>query len=123
MQEISIKRPTRGTPAAVTPPRPSGLILPEEPQETPNTPAMPEAGEDDDSDPAGSSAASTTESTGANTKKVFIRTFGCQMNEYDSDKMVDVLRQSEGAELVSTPEEADIILFNTYSVREKTQEI
>src|SRR5690606_30503441 len=55
-------------------------------------------------------------------KKVFIRTFGCQMNEYDSDKMVDVLRQSEGAELVTTPEEADIILFNTCSVREKAQE-
>ncbi|NYT22773.1 tRNA (N6-isopentenyl adenosine(37)-C2)-methylthiotransferase MiaB [Alcaligenaceae bacterium] len=55
-------------------------------------------------------------------KKVFIRTFGCQMNEYDSDKMVDVLRQAHGARVVGTPEEADIILFNTCSVREKAQE-
>lgn len=51
-----------------------------------------------------------------------MRTFGCQMNEYDSDKMVDVLRESHGAELVDSPEEADIILFNTCSVREKAQE-
>lgn len=55
-------------------------------------------------------------------KKIFVRTFGCQMNEYDSDKMVDVLRESHGAELVDSPEEADIILFNTCSVREKAQE-
>ena len=55
-------------------------------------------------------------------KKVFIRTFGCQMNEYDSDKMIDVL--AAGADTVKTdnPEEADIILFNTCSVREKAQE-
>ena len=55
-------------------------------------------------------------------KKVFIRTFGCQMNEYDSDKMVDVLAGSEGAEKTENPEDADIILFNTCSVREKAQE-
>jgi tRNA-2-methylthio-N6-dimethylallyladenosine synthase len=55
-------------------------------------------------------------------KKVFIRTFGCQMNEYDSDKMVDVLAGSEGAVKTENPEEADIILFNTCSVREKAQE-
>ena len=56
------------------------------------------------------------------TAKLYIRTFGCQMNEYDSDKMVDVLNASQGVESVATPEEADIILFNTCSVREKAQE-
>jgi len=56
------------------------------------------------------------------TKKVFIRTFGCQMNEYDSDKMVDVLGLAEGAVKTDRPEDADIILFNTCSVREKAQE-
>jgi len=55
-------------------------------------------------------------------KKVFIRTFGCQMNEYDSDKMADVLAGAEGAVKTDTPEDADIILFNTCSVREKAQE-
>ena len=56
------------------------------------------------------------------TKKVFIRTFGCQMNEYDSDKMADVLAAGEDAVKTDNPEEADIILFNTCSVREKAQE-
>ena len=56
------------------------------------------------------------------TKKLYIRTFGCQMNEYDSDKMADVLHASEGATLTARPEDADIILFNTCSVREKAQE-
>src|SRR5438105_11345377 len=55
-------------------------------------------------------------------KKVFIRTFGCQMNEYDSDRMADVLAASEGYEKTAHPEEADLILFNTCSVREKAQE-
>ncbi len=55
-------------------------------------------------------------------KKVFIRTFGCQMNEYDSDKMFDVLGQAESVELTQVAEEADIILFNTCSIREKAQE-
>ncbi|MGP1628969.1 MAG: tRNA (N6-isopentenyl adenosine(37)-C2)-methylthiotransferase MiaB [Giesbergeria sp.] len=55
-------------------------------------------------------------------KKVFIKTFGCQMNEYDSDKMVDVLRAAEGYEPTQNVEEADLILFNTCSVREKAQE-
>jgi tRNA-2-methylthio-N6-dimethylallyladenosine synthase len=55
-------------------------------------------------------------------KKVFIRTFGCQMNEYDSEKMLDMLGQERGAILTQTPEEADVILFNTCSVREKAQE-
>ena len=56
------------------------------------------------------------------TKKVFIRTFGCQMNEYDSDKMVDVLGAQGGLVKTDSPEEADVILFNTCSVREKAQE-
>jgi len=55
-------------------------------------------------------------------KKVFIRTFGCQMNEYDSDKMADVLAAAEGYEKTADPAEADLILFNTCSVREKAQE-
>ncbi len=55
-------------------------------------------------------------------RKVFIKTFGCQMNEYDSDKMVDVLRGDRGVEMTQNPEEADVILFNTCSVREKAQE-
>ena len=55
-------------------------------------------------------------------KKVFIRTFGCQMNDYDSDKMADVLRVAEGYEPTQDVEEADLILFNTCSVREKAQE-
>ena len=56
------------------------------------------------------------------TKKVYIRTFGCQMNEYDSDKMADVLGAAEGYEKTDDPEAADLILFNTCSVREKAQE-
>ena len=55
-------------------------------------------------------------------KKVFIKTFGCQMNEYDSDKMSDVLRAAQGYEPTQNVEEADLILFNTCSVREKAQE-
>ncbi len=55
-------------------------------------------------------------------KKVYIKTFGCQMNEYDSDKMVDVLGDAEGMIKTDNPEEADVILFNTCSVREKAQE-
>lgn len=56
------------------------------------------------------------------TKKVYIKTFGCQMNEYDSDKMADVLGAAEGFEKTQDPEQADLILFNTCSVREKAQE-
>ena len=55
-------------------------------------------------------------------KKVFIKTFGCQMNEYDSDKMSDVLHAAQGYEATQDMEEADLILFNTCSVREKAQE-
>ncbi len=54
--------------------------------------------------------------------KLFIRTFGCQMNEYDSDRMADVLAAAEGLETTDDPEQADVILFNTCSVREKAQE-
>ncbi|HSI48309.1 MAG TPA: tRNA (N6-isopentenyl adenosine(37)-C2)-methylthiotransferase MiaB [Ideonella sp.] len=56
------------------------------------------------------------------TKKVFIRTFGCQMNEYDSDKMADVLRAADGYEPTQDVEEADLVLFNTCSIREKAAE-
>jgi tRNA-2-methylthio-N6-dimethylallyladenosine synthase len=56
------------------------------------------------------------------TKKLFIRTFGCQMNEYDSAKIADVLAAAEGYEPTDRPENADLILFNTCSVREKAQE-
>src|SRR6187431_2927752 len=55
-------------------------------------------------------------------KKVFIKTFGCQMNEYDSDKMADVMHAAQGYETTQDVEEADLILFNTCSVREKAQE-
>ena len=55
-------------------------------------------------------------------KKVYIKTFGCQMNEYDSGKMSDVLNAAQGYEATQDPEEADLILFNTCSVREKAQE-
>jgi len=60
--------------------------------------------------------------TSAPAKKVFIKTFGCQMNEYDSDKMADVMKAAEGYEPTQDPEQADLILFNTCSVREKAQE-
>ena len=55
-------------------------------------------------------------------RKVFIKTFGCQMNEYDSAKMADVLGAAQGYEPTDDPEAADLILFNTCSVREKAQE-
>src|SRR5437660_715780 len=55
-------------------------------------------------------------------KKLFIKTFGCQMNEYDSDKMADVLNASDGFIKTDKPEDADVILLNTCSVREKAQE-
>jgi len=56
------------------------------------------------------------------TGRVYIRTFGCQMNEYDSAKMADVLAATDGLEPTNKPEDADVILFNTCSVREKAQE-
>jgi tRNA-2-methylthio-N6-dimethylallyladenosine synthase len=54
--------------------------------------------------------------------KVYIKTFGCQMNEYDSSRMLDVLRVSHGMESTDRPEEADVLLLNTCSIREKAQE-
>jgi tRNA-2-methylthio-N6-dimethylallyladenosine synthase len=54
--------------------------------------------------------------------KLYVKTFGCQMNEYDTGKMLDVLRDSHGLEPTSDPEEADVLLLNTCSVREKAQE-
>jgi tRNA-2-methylthio-N6-dimethylallyladenosine synthase len=54
--------------------------------------------------------------------KLYIKTHGCQMNEYDSAKMADVLAQAEGLELTDNPEEADVVLVNTCSIREKAQE-
>ena len=54
--------------------------------------------------------------------RLYISTFGCQMNEYDSSRMVDVLRESEGLELTDDPAAADVVLLNTCSVREKAQE-
>lgn len=56
------------------------------------------------------------------TQKLYIKTHGCQMNEYDSEKMADVLKASHGLELTEKPEDADVILINTCSIREKAQE-
>ena len=55
-------------------------------------------------------------------KRLFIKTMGCQMNEYDSEKMADVLRESHGYELTDSPDNADLLLVNTCSIREKAQE-
>jgi tRNA-2-methylthio-N6-dimethylallyladenosine synthase len=55
-------------------------------------------------------------------KKLYIQTFGCQMNEYDSSRMADVLRESHGLELTAKAEDADVLLLNTCSIREKAQE-
>jgi len=55
-------------------------------------------------------------------RKLYIETFGCQMNEYDSDKMRDVLEASHGMEVTADPEQADVLLLNTCSIREKAQE-
>ena len=54
--------------------------------------------------------------------RLFIKTFGCQMNEYDSQKMLDVLHEAEGYTLTDNAEEADVLLLNTCSIREKAQE-
>ena len=56
------------------------------------------------------------------TGKLYIKTHGCQMNEYDSDKMADVLAASHGLELTDSEADADVILINTCSIREKAQE-
>jgi tRNA-2-methylthio-N6-dimethylallyladenosine synthase len=54
--------------------------------------------------------------------KLYIQTFGCQMNEYDSAKIVDLLHATQGMEQTDSPDDADMILFNTCSIREKAQE-
>ncbi|MVW79537.1 tRNA (N6-isopentenyl adenosine(37)-C2)-methylthiotransferase MiaB [Bordetella sp. 02P26C-1] len=92
MQETTLKR--AGAPAS------------------PTLPATPTAAAAQDADSGAS----------AGVRKLYIRTFGCQMNEYDSDKMADVLRGDQGLEITNDPEQADVILFNTCSVREKAQE-
>ena len=55
-------------------------------------------------------------------KKLYLRTFGCQMNEYDSDRIADLMREADACELTPDPAQADVIVFNTCSVREKAQE-
>ncbi|QWE16457.1 tRNA (N6-isopentenyl adenosine(37)-C2)-methylthiotransferase MiaB [Polynucleobacter sp. AP-Nino-20-G2] len=55
-------------------------------------------------------------------KKLYIKTFGCQMNEYDSGKMADLLHADEGMELTDSPEDADVVLLNTCSIREKAED-
>ena len=56
------------------------------------------------------------------TQKLYIKTFGCQMNEYDSSRMADALGESHEIELTDSPESADILLVNTCSIREKAEE-
>ncbi len=103
MQETTLKRNRPAS--APAPVGPSAFLIPTEP-EAPSQLLIPEE----------------PEQAVAKTRKLFIRTFGCQMNEYDSNKMADVLREDQGVEITQNPEEADIILFNTCSVREKAQE-
>jgi tRNA-2-methylthio-N6-dimethylallyladenosine synthase len=55
-------------------------------------------------------------------KKLYIKTFGCQMNEYDSSKMADLLHADEGMVMTDTPEDADVVLLNTCSIREKAED-
>ena len=55
-------------------------------------------------------------------KKLYIKTFGCQMNEYDSGKMADILHANEGMEMTDSPEDADLVLLNTCSIREKAED-
>ena len=56
------------------------------------------------------------------TRKVFIKTHGCQMNEYDSSRIIDLLQEQGQTELVDDPENADLLVLNTCSIREKAQE-
>ena len=72
--------------------------------------------------PPGYNPVTAIDMSNSTPRKLYIRTFGCQMNEYDSDKMVDVLNADQPLEITDRPEDADIILFNTCSVREKAQE-
>ncbi|HUG58959.1 MAG TPA: tRNA (N6-isopentenyl adenosine(37)-C2)-methylthiotransferase MiaB [Candidimonas sp.] len=113
MQEITLKRAAAAaaSPAAQAPVAATQFLIPTEPG-APEQFLIP-------TEP---STSEQTAPAAGKTRKLFIRTFGCQMNEYDSDKMADVLREDQGVELTQNPEEADIILFNTCSVREKAQE-
>ena len=72
--------------------------------------------------PSAASADLTLPATRPVKGKLYIKTHGCQMNEYDSSKMADVLADSDGLELTDNPDEADVILINTCSIREKAQE-
>ena len=56
------------------------------------------------------------------TAKLFIKTHGCQMNEYDSDRMADLLKDSHALTATDVPDDAEVILINTCSIREKAQE-
>lgn len=67
-------------------------------------------------------ASINSESKPAGGRRVFIKTHGCQMNEYDSARMLDLLKDDEGAVLVDSAEQADVLLLNTCSIREKAQE-
>ncbi len=109
MQETTIKRNAAAPTSRIIS---SQLLIPTEP-DAPEDPIETNAAQD---------SIQPTDPAAAKTRKLFIRTFGCQMNEYDSDKMADVLREDQGVEITQNPEEADIILFNTCSVREKAQE-
>ena len=73
-------------------------------------------------EPLSNPAVASVQASPVSPKKLFIKTFGCQMNEYDSDKMADVLHAFEGFEKTDKPEDADLVLLNTCSVREKAQE-
>lgn len=73
-------------------------------------------------DKAISISISTPNQTVSPTKHLFIETWGCQMNEYDSKRMAELLKATHGLELVDTPEKADVLLMNTCSIREKAQE-
>jgi len=64
----------------------------------------------------------TSDSTPSPVRKLFIKTYGCQMNEYDSSRISDVLADSHNLEITTDPEEADVLLLNTCSIREKAQE-
>ena len=75
----------------------------------------------DDGDGAGTRTRNGPAASSAPTR-VHIKTHGCQMNEYDSSRMLDLLRESRNAELVDSPEQADILVLNTCSIREKAQE-
>ncbi|MEC9340376.1 MAG: tRNA (N6-isopentenyl adenosine(37)-C2)-methylthiotransferase MiaB, partial [Pseudomonadota bacterium] len=55
-------------------------------------------------------------------RKLYIKTFGCQMNVYDSDRIAELLADSHGVQSTNSPEDADVLLLNTCSIREKAQE-